>query len=466
MRAIITAAGSGSRWSNYLGQRKHLVRVDGERLIDRICRLLRRHGITDIWVSHHPQHPYDIPGTQSIVAPLEASNAMARLATRPAWHPTDRTLVILGDVWLSEEAARIMTSDYVGWTHFARLSPSAATGKPGAEMFGCSFGPEDHDVYADALHRAGPGSDWPAYCAFVGKPVDTEPNDIRDWGHHVEIPDDGTDDFDFADDFERFMFYRGRGPRIVRASDWREPWFAPRVRELNLLPKMHRKVWEHAAITQAYKDRLHRGGRGLGFGVGREPLPAWFAAQEAQVLATDRPDPGVWQERQHATGLLELKHEGICNHADFLKRVTYQALDMRQIPAELRGQFDFTWSTSCFEHVGGIKAGLDFFVNQMACLKPGGFSFHTTEYNLLSNDATINGPDLCLFRQRDLAELTQRLEAQGDRLWPINLVGGTEREDVYVDEPPFQIDPHLRLKLGGQTFTSVLLIAARQWRTA
>jgi SAM-dependent methyltransferase len=463
MRAILTAAGSGKRWSNYLQRRKHLIQIDGETLLDRTVRLLRERGITDIWLSHHPEYQYKLPGVQMFEAPLEASNAVARLSTRPIWHPSERTLILLGDVYFTEQALDIMVRDHgLGWTHFARLSPSKVTGKPGCEMFGCSFGPEDHDAYADALHRAGPGSDWPAYCAFVGQPVDTDPEAIQDWGHHVEIPDDGTDDFDFRDDFERFHFYRGTGPRIVRASDFFTPWFRARSAELKAHHKMHRKLWEHCSIAQAYRDRLNYGGVGLGFGVGKEPLPAWFAAQGADILATDRPDPGLWLERQHAKNALDLRWENICTKAEFERRVNFAAMDMRAIPdVHKQGQYDFTWSTSCFEHIGGIRAGLEFFMEQMKCLKPGGIALHTTEYNMHSNTSTIDGEHLCVFRQKDLLELTHRLHDQGDRLWPIDLVGGDTVQDLYVDTEPFCIEPHLKLRLAQTTFTSVLLIAAR-----
>jgi hypothetical protein len=135
---------------------------------------------------------------------------------------------------------------------------------------------------------------------------------------------------------------------------------------------------------------------------------------------------------------------------------------MNHIPADLkRGEFDFTWSAGSFEHVGGIEAGLQFFCEQMKCLRQGGIAAHTTEYNIASNDKTINSPDLCVFRQKDLAELTRRLAAQGDRLWPIDLRGGSHPADLYVDKAPYQLEPHLNMDIGGHQFTSVLLIAAR-----
>lgn len=52
---------------------------------------------------------------------------------------------------------------------------------------------------------------------------------------------------------------------------------------------LHRKSWEYAYITLALAERgmLQEGKRGLGFAVGTEPLPAYFASKGCLVTATD-----------------------------------------------------------------------------------------------------------------------------------------------------------------------------------
>src|SRR5262245_15853387 len=87
------------------------------------------------------------------------------------------------------------------------------------------------------------------------------------------------------------MLYRSQ---IVRMEDFRSYWLRQRAAEMDEDFQIHRKLWEFAVIAQIYKERIGHGGRVLGFGCGREPLPAWFAAQDARVLATDRPDV-TWQ---------------------------------------------------------------------------------------------------------------------------------------------------------------------------
>ena len=43
---------------------------------------------------------------------------------------------------------------------------------------------------------------------------------------------------------------------------------------------------------------------------------------------------------------------------------------MNELPGDLAG-FDFTWSSSAFEHLGSLEAGARFVERQMHCLRPG-----------------------------------------------------------------------------------------------
>src|SRR5580698_7522774 len=54
---------------------------------------------------------------------------------------------------------------------------------------------------------------------------------------------------------------------------------------------LHRKMWEWLFIAEALRERglLAPGRRGLGFGVGQEPLVALFAAEGCDLVATDQP---------------------------------------------------------------------------------------------------------------------------------------------------------------------------------
>ena len=90
------------------------------------------------------------------------------------------------------------------------------------------------------------------------------------------------------------------------------------MQRLALEPRFHRKYWEFAYIYH-HLERLgafRPGGRGIGFGVGSEPLPAAFAALGAEVVATDAlPDIGErsgWTTTlEHAAGFESLQWQGI-----------------------------------------------------------------------------------------------------------------------------------------------------------
>jgi SAM-dependent methyltransferase len=254
--------------------------------------------------------------------------------------------------------------------------------------------------------------------------------------------------------------------RRVLARDFNEQWLKDRAREMCLeTDRMHRKIWEFAAICQVFRDNYNKNAeksiKCLGFGVGLEPLTSYFAAQNAVVIASDKPEMGPWNG-QYARFKGDLFEKEIVDETRFRDNVSFLPLDMANIPEDLLdGSFDFTWSCGSFEHIGGLDASLDFFCNQMRALKPGGIAAHTTEYNFGSNTETINASDLVLFRKQDLERLDHMLKAQGDRLFPLDLCGGDLPEDQIVDVYPYTNPVHLALRINEQVSTSIILIAQR-----
>jgi SAM-dependent methyltransferase len=231
----------------------------------------------------------------------------------------------------------------------------------------------------------------------------------------------------------------------------------------------HRKFWEWVFLARALEERgmLQPGRRGLGFGVGQEPLVAAFAARGCEIVATDL-DPGRaaaagWVEsEQHATGLADLNRYGLCDPDGFAERVTLRVVDMTDIPADLRG-FDFTWSLCAFEHLGSLDAGLRFVLESMRCVRPGGVAAHTTEFNLSSDDQTVTEGPTVLYRRRDITSLVQWLRQGGHQVEPLDLTVGDSPADRHVDVPPFT-STHLRVQVGGFTATSLALVVRRRHR--
>lgn len=224
--------------------------------------------------------------------------------------------------------------------------------------------------------------------------------------------------------------------------------------------RKHRKLWELAYVTQALYERgcLAPGKRGLGFAVGEEPLPAFYADQGVDVLATDLDADDerskVWRRSgQHMSNVSQ--DEPQLTHAG--GRILQRSVDMNHIPRDLRG-FDFTWSTCSFEHCGSIDLGLGFLEKQMECLRPGGIAVHTTEFNLTSNESTIKEGRTVLFRRSDIEGVVERLQKDGHEVEPLSFDPGDQEFDRHVDWPPYSEDLHMRLVLGRYAATSIGLI--------
>jgi SAM-dependent methyltransferase len=265
------------------------------------------------------------------------------------------------------------------------------------------------------------------------------------------------------------------GGRVCRQADIESAWLRHWCGRLHMAPLYHRKVWEECFVAQALWEAgmLAPNRRGLGFAVGRELLPSFLAAQGAAVVATDL-DAADHRARgwdrtgQHAAEAARLFHPHLVTREDFEALVRFRPADMNAIPDDLRqGGFDFLWSVCSFEHLGSIARGLDFVVNAMACLRPGGVAVHTTEYNLDEAGGTVERGGTVLFQRRHIETLGARLAAAGHRLLPVDFTPGEGVLDGFVDLPPFSDKagapvvpdtPHLALKLGAYRTTSIGLI--------
>jgi hypothetical protein len=232
---------------------------------------------------------------------------------------------------------------------------------------------------------------------------------------------------------------------------------------------IHRKMWEWLYICEALSGAgmLAPGRRGLGFGVGREPLVALFASMGCEIVATDldpeRASAAGWTEsgQEYSGGAAGLNEAGLCPNDEFAQRVRYRNVDMNEVPADLVG-FDFTWSSCAFEHLGALAAGADFVVRQMDCLVPGGVAVHTTELNVSSDEDTVESGATVLYRRRDIEELVARLRKLGYVI-ECDLTEGDAPADQHVDVPPFS-DTHLRTVLGDYVTTSVGLVIGKPSR--
>jgi SAM-dependent methyltransferase len=274
--------------------------------------------------------------------------------------------------------------------------------------------------------------------------------------------------------------------QLCTASQFEEPEFIRLVEAMHVPGgvKLHRKLWEHVWIAAilATQGMVSPGRRAIGFGCGRERMPAFLAARGMEVLATDAPDAEVadrgWgRTGQHSARVNDLFHERLIAKENFDRLVSFRPVDMNAIPPELHGRFDCCWSACSLEHLGSLRHGLDFIENSLAVLRPGGVAVHTTEFNLGSDEATFESPGVSIYRRKDLERLALRLVTRGHTLLPLNLDPGHTEVDSIIDVPDklarrarregnaggpdAQVDspgsggPHLKLAARGLTITSV-----------
>jgi len=245
----------------------------------------------------------------------------------------------------------------------------------------------------------------------------------------------------------------------------------------NSLKFQHRKWWEFCFITQVLHERglLGEGKRGLGFAVGREPLPALFAALGTTIVATDIDISTQTAKHWYDTGknagnnVDSLYYPNICDEERFLKNVSFRSADMNCISGDLNN-FDFCWSSCAFEHLGSIGHGEQFLYNMIRTLKPGGVAVHTTEINITSNGRTVERGGSVIFRKCDFERFAENLENMGCEVEPLDFrLDGTVTDEI-IDFPPYDNCqngwplaeynqmPHFKLIIGGYVSTSFGII--------
>lgn len=251
---------------------------------------------------------------------------------------------------------------------------------------------------------------------------------------------------------------------LCKAQDMQADWYKSWCKALNEEPRYHRKQWEYVYILQALWERgcIQKGKKGLAFAVGKEPLPSVLANYGCQIMATDifpekGKDKGWADGGQLCFGVESLNERGLCDDETLRRQVSYRPVDMNAIPNDIR-DFDFNWSSCSFEHLGSIQKGLDFLKHQLKTLKPGGWAVHTTEFNISSNDKTLDSGDTVIFRIRDLEMLANELRKAGHYVEQLDYSLGGLPEDFQIDFFPHKQDIHLKLQLNEYVVTSIGLI--------
>ncbi|MCK5236409.1 MAG: methyltransferase domain-containing protein [Deltaproteobacteria bacterium] len=240
----------------------------------------------------------------------------------------------------------------------------------------------------------------------------------------------------------------GLAPKVTTQEDMESSWLKYWLSQLQKPYEFHRKQWELAYTCQTLyeNNKLQEGLSGIGFGCGEEPLPSFFASHKINITVTDLHPEKVkgtgWETtKQHTASLDKVFVEKLIDKELFQRFVDLKYVDMNNIPAELNEQYDFCWSICALEHLGSIQNGLDFIVNSMKVLKPGGVAIHTTEYNYTNDPRTIdNNPSFVLFKKEHFEKLTLMLRAEGYTVSDFDFSVGDGWLDKYIDMPPYTYD--------------------------
>lgn len=259
-------------------------------------------------------------------------------------------------------------------------------------------------------------------------------------------------------------------------SDWAAYWLS----EYKIPLIFHRKLWEVCFLNQALYEHgmINPGRRGLGFGCGVESFPSYFASRGVYVVVTDAPPDhaqtaGWTKGTQYASNLETLHKRELVSHDEFDKHVTHRFVDMNAIPPDLR-DFDFCWSICALEHLGSIAKGLDFIENSLETLRPGGVAVHTTEFNFLDDEDTVDNWVTVYYQRKHFVDLRNRLEANGHKIAPLDFDVGNSILDKFIDLPPFRQnaktetelswlknEPHLKVSSDGFVVTCFGLVITK-----
>lgn len=251
------------------------------------------------------------------------------------------------------------------------------------------------------------------------------------------------------------------------SNDFFTSWFRKSCAELKIEPVLHRKIWEFAFIINNldYYGFIETDTTGIGFGCGTEPIPSYLASKGINIVATDlepsNESAKAWIDTaQHISDRDKIWMPDLCTKSEFENRVSLRYEDMNSISSDLDGKFNFCWSICALEHLGSIEKGFDFIRRSLDMLKPGGIAIHTTEFNYLSDDKTIDNWVTVLFRKKDFLKFHQEIISLGYEVPEIDFNVGNDPLDWFIDLPPFQSDkgyyskelpsePHLKLSLDG-----------------
>ena len=211
--AIVLAAGEGKRWNNYTDVPKHLLEIDGKSLIQRTTRQISAYADKTFVVGTDDSYKTEfselfIPEKKK--SPLEMHKFSS---SEELW--SERTVLLFGDVYYTDEAISTIVQDTEDFTFFLRSGPSSFTQKPYGEIYAFSFLDSIHRKLKESIdilliqHDIYSAGGWSLMRHLLGISHRSRTKDHLTKGHYIEI-DDWTEDFDHPIDLDRWLEAKAR----------------------------------------------------------------------------------------------------------------------------------------------------------------------------------------------------------------------------------------------------------------
>ena len=235
------------------------------------------------------------------------------------------------------------------------------------------------------------------------------------------------------------------------------------ISQLRLPLLINRKYWEYFVLLhQSFLAGLFERSSShvIGFGVGNEPIPAYFASQKVRVTATDYiegPSAEAWSGTNELLNFEKLIRPDICSTAMFNSFITVQSVDMNNIPIQFHNKYDLCYSLCSLGHIGGFSYSRQFILESLNVLKPGGVAIHTFEMDL-DNGERYEHPDHTIFLKADVISIIAEVKSMGFKVERHALEQGNGYLENYLDQYPFGSSPHLFLDLNGHRSLPTVLV--------
>ena len=213
MKVIILADGEAKRWNNYKDVEKQLLKIDGETLLHRMCRLCNENGIKkdDLIILGKFDDEFATNDR------FEDCKTKRKLFLEVAKKYNEPFILLNGDCYYTDEIIKDCINRKIEkWGHWCRLNANPYTGKRWGEGFIHKVVDiewwinklEEFNILCDN-GEINLTNDWTINRFLAGwQDIYTHREDVPN--EYDILWNDETDDFDYPEDIDNFIFHTGK----------------------------------------------------------------------------------------------------------------------------------------------------------------------------------------------------------------------------------------------------------------